>query len=340
MKRRINKLTVAALTTGIAFCGSSFAAENTLRIQTPFSSESTPGKVVNQFIDDVQTMSGGRLEIQIHWSSGVVGQTETFSAAQQGILDCDMGSPASSVGKDAGFQFAGDIMGGYDTPYQFIGWLEFGGGRAAVQELYDTYDMHLVGYWLQGHESLSSARPLAGPADLKDWKFRSPPGLETEIFAALGAKPVVMNFGEVPTALQTGIVDGADASTLNTNKALGLFDIVQHATYPGFHSMPTEHLACSKKAWNGLTIDLQRILEVALQRAALTLAIQTEIRDRKVAVELVDLGVTLYDWSVEDRKAFRQFARDNWQRWAKKTPAAKKLVESHIAHMRELGLVD
>ena len=41
--------------------------------------------------------------------------------------------------------------------------------------------MHLVGYWLQGHESLSSTRPLASFGDLEDWKFRSPPGLETEL---------------------------------------------------------------------------------------------------------------------------------------------------------------
>ena len=337
----LGTLAAAAVTAGMAIGGSALAdGHTTLRIQTHFSAESTPGKVVAQFIDDVETMSAGRLKIQIHWSSEVVGQTETFGAAQQGILDCDMSGPSSNVGKDPGFQFVGDIMGGYDTPWQFIGWLEYGGGRRIVQELYDDYGMHLVGYWLQGHESLSSTRPLAGPDDLEDWKFRSPPGLETEIFAALGAKPVVMDFGEVPTALRTGIVDGADASTLNTNQALGLFDVAEYATYPGFHSMPTEQLACSKKAWDGLTPDLQRIVEVSLGKAALSLAIQTEIRDKKVAVELAGKGVTLHDWSVEDRKAFRQFARDNWQRWAEKSEAAGKLVGSHVEYMKGLGLID
>ena len=30
----------------------------------------------------------------------------------------------------AAFQFVGDIMGGYDTPYQQLSWLLLGGGKA------------------------------------------------------------------------------------------------------------------------------------------------------------------------------------------------------------------
>ena len=75
----------------------------------------------------------------------------------------------------------------------------------------------------------------AGPDDLVDWKFRSPPGLETEIFATLGASPIVMDFTDIFTALETGIIDGADASGLANNVGLGLYDLVSHATYPGFH---------------------------------------------------------------------------------------------------------
>ena len=317
-----------------------FAADYKLRIQTHFSANSTPGELIAQFIDDVQVMSGGQLEIQMHYNSEVVAQNETLGAVSQGILDCDMTGASGNVGKDPGFQFAGDIMGGYDTPYQFLSWFHHGGGRDIVQgELYDPLGVHLVGLWLQGHESLSSTTPLAGFADLENWKFRSPPGLETEIFESFGAKPVVMDFGEVPTALRTGIVDGADASTLNTNVSLGLFDVAEHATYPGFHSMPTETLACNQNAWNGLPEQIQRIVEVALYRTALNLAMLTEIKDRRAAKSLTEQGITLHDWSTEDRKAFREFAQGRWAVWADKSQAAGALVESHTAFMNELGLL-
>ena len=333
-----------ALTLGAAaaalLAAPSFAQDHKLRIQTHFSANSTPGELIMQFIDDVQTMSGGALEIQMHFNAEVVAQNETLGATSQGILDCDMTGASGNVGKDPGFQFAGDIMGGYDTPFQFLSWFHHGGGRAVVQsELYDKLNVHLVGLWLQGHESLSSTSPLASFSDLKDWKFRSPPGLETEIFASFGAKPIVMDFGEVPTALRTGIVDGADASTLNTNVSLGLFDTATHATYPGFHSMPTETLACNKDAWAKLPESLQRIVEVALYRTALNLALLTEIKDKRAAKELQAQGVTLHDWSQEDRKAFRSFAQERWADWSSRSPAAKALVDSHVAFMDELGLL-
>ena len=339
MKRTGLALACAAALTLTA--APAMAADYKLRIQTHFPAESTPGKIIAQFIDDVTTMSDGALEIQMHYSAEVVAQNETLGAASQGILDCDMTGASGNVGKDAGFQFAGDIMGGYDTPYQFLAWLDHGGGRAIVQsQLYDPLDMHLVGYWLQGHESLSSTRPLAGFPDLKDWKFRSPPGLETEIFASFGAKPVVMDFGEVPTALRTGIVDGADASTLNTNQSLGLFDVATHATFPGFHSMPTETLSCNKNAWGKLPASIQRMIEVSLKKAALDLALLTEIKDKQAAREIAAAGVTLHDWSTEDRKEFRSFAKGRWEDWKSKSPAAAALVDSHVQFMSDLGLID
>ena len=232
-------------------------------------------------------------------------------------------------------------MGGYDTPYQFLAWLDHGGGREVVQEhLYDPQGMHLVGFWLQGHESLSSTEPLAGFEDLQDWKFRSPPGLETEIFASFGAKPVVMDFGEVPNALRTGIVDGADASTLNTNNSLGLFDVASHVTFPGFHSMPSEQLSCNKAAWDGLPESIQTMIQVSLKGIALDLALLTEIRDQQTAREIAANGVTIHDWSTEDRKTFREFAQSRWEDWGNKTPAAQAVMESHVNFMTDIGLID
>ena len=336
-----NKLAAGAISLSLMLACSAGAQDHTLRIQTHFSAESTPGDVIKQFIDDVETMSAGRLAIQMHWSSEVVAQNETVTAVQQGILDCDMTGHSGSSGKDAGFQFAGDIMGGYDTPYQFMAWLFHAGGHDIVQkELYDPRNIKLVGWWLQGHESLSSTAPLAGFDDLKDWKFRSPPGLETEIFASFGAKPVVMDFGEVPNALRTGVVDGADASTLNTNQSLGLFDIAKHATFPGFHSMPTELLSCNMDTWNSLSPDIQRMIEVSVRRMGVDLAMLTEIKDKRAARELEAQGVTLYDWSSEDRKAFREFARQRWEDWKTRSPAATKIVDSQVKFMQELGLID
>jgi len=336
---KVLKIAAVAAATSVLGLSTALAQEYTLRIQTHYGPEQTSGKLAQQFVDDVETMSGGRLKIEMFFSSSVVKSVETFDAAASGILDGDMTGGAYQTGKNPAFQFVGDIMGGYDTPWQQYAWLYHGGGYETANELYNEYNMQLIGWWIYGQESLSSSTPIAGPADLKDWKFRSPPGMETEIFAELGAKPIVMDFTEVFTAMETGIIEGTDYSGLANNVSIGLYDLVEHATYPGFHSMPSDHLAIRKDAWDALPEDLQRIVEVAMQKLSFQTALTFEVANNEAAAKLRDQGVTLYSWSDEDRATFRQAAQSAWQTWADKTPEARALVDSHVAFMKTLGLI-
>ncbi len=311
----------------------------TLRIQTHYAQDHPTGQIYTQWADDVEVMSGGDIDIEMFWASSVVGSVETFDAAANGILDCDMTGGSYQTGKNAAFQFVGDIMGGYDTPWQQYSWLYYGGGYDAAQDLYNKFGMQLIGWSIYGQESLSSSRPIRGFEDLKGWKFRSPPGLETEIFTGLGASPIVMDFTEIFTALETGIIDGADASGLNNNVGLGLYDLVEHATFPGFHSMPSDHLACNKVVWDGLTEQQRRIIETAMQKVSLHAALSNEKKNAEAAAMLQAKGVKLYDWSTEDRAKFRSIAQEAWNGWATKTPEAAAMVESHRTYLKQLGLI-
>lgn len=330
-----------AFAAGIAaMAATSASAATNLRIQTHFSEESPNGKLAAQFIDNVQTMSGGEISIEMYYSSSVVSSVETFDAAATGVLDCDMTGGAYQTGKNPAFQFVGDIMGGYDSPWDQYSWLYNGGGYEAAQELYNKYDMQFIGWWIPGMESLSSSKPIRNAEDFKNWKFRSPPGMATMIFDNLGASPIVMDFTEIFTALETGIIDGADASGLANNVGLGLYDIVSHATYPGFHSMPSDHLACNLDVWNGLTEQQRRIIETAWQKLSFQIALYNDRANAAAAAELTAQGVTLYDWSAEDRATFRAAAQEAWADWATRSPEAAALVDSHVAYMTELGLIN
>jgi TRAP-type C4-dicarboxylate transport system substrate-binding protein len=325
---------------GITFAGSAAAQEFTLRMQTIFSEPTPSGQLIAQFVEDIETMSGGRVDIEMFYSSSVVKSVETFDAAASGILDGDFTGAAYLTGKNPAFQFVGDPMGGYDTPWQLYAWFYQGGGQDLAEALYEPYGMELIGWYIDSMESLSSTAPLEGPADLKDWKFRSPPGLETEIFEKLGSSPIVMDFTEVFTALETGIIDGADASSLPDNIGLGLLDIAKHATYPGFHSMPADHLAIRKDVWDSLPEDLQRIFTVGMQKFAFQTAVAFEVENAKAAKEAEARGVTLHDWSEEERAEFRTAALESWETWADRTPEAREIVDSHYEFMDLLGLAE
>ena len=313
------------------------AMETKLRIQTHYAPETVSGKLAAQYVDDIQTMSGGGIKVEIFYSSSVVKSVETFDAAATGILDCDMTGGAYQTGKNPAFQFVGDIMGGYDTPYQQLSWLYYGGGLEAAQKLYNKFDMELIGWWIYGQESFASSKPIASTADFKDWKFRSPPGMETKIFEKLGAKPIVMDFTEIFTALESGIIDGADASGLANNVGLGLYDIVKFANYPGFHSMPSDHLACNKAKFDAMPAAHQRIMKVAMEALALRTALTFEKKNAEAAAALRAKGVTLSQWAPEELQKFRDAAQATWSEFAT-TPEAKALVEAHLTYLRQLGL--
>ena len=337
VSKKILLLAGAAVFTG-AFSLSAAVAETTsLRIQTHYAPETVSGKLAAQYVDDVQTMSNGEIKIEMFYSSSVVKSVETFDAAATGILDCDMTGGAYQTGKNPAFQFVGDIMGGYETPYQQLSWLYYGGGLDAAQQLYNKFDMELGGWWIYGQESLSSSKPIRNADDFKDWKFRSPPGMETKIFEKLGAKPIVMDFTEIFTALETGIIDGADASGLANNVGLGLYDIVKHANFPGFHSMPSDHLACNKAKWDAMPEAHRRIMSTAMMALALRTALTFEKKNAEAAAQLRAKGVNLYAWTPEDLQKFREAAQASWPEFAT-TPEAEALVESHLGYLRQLGL--
>jgi TRAP-type mannitol/chloroaromatic compound transport system substrate-binding protein len=115
-------------------------------------------------------------------------------------------------------------------------------------------------------------------------------------------------------------------------------DIAKHATYPGFHSMPADHLAIRKDVWDGLPEDIQRIFSVAMQKLAFQTALMFEVENAKAAAELPEKGVTLHDWSEDERAVFRQAALEAWETWADRTPEARQIVDSHYEFMDVLGL--
>ncbi len=338
MLKLITKITAAIAVVSIALFGSANA--KTLKIETHFTASSPNGEVAAQFAKNVEKFSGGSLKVQMFYSSSVTGKSaEVFNSAQTGIIDCDMTGAGYQTGKNAAFQFAGDVMGGYDNPYQQYEFLNFPGAQEAVDALYNKYGMTLIGWWIPGHESLISSRPIPDVASLKDFKFRSPPGMESMIFTALGAKPIVMDFGEVPTALQTGLIDGADYSSLATNYAGGHYEQNKYATYPGFHSMPADHLACNTKVWNKLKPHEKGAMLAAIEICGRTITSLVERKNAEAVKALNEMGVTLHDWSREDRLKFRNAALGAWEEWKKKSPEAAALIEIHKAYMKANGIL-
>ncbi|MGI9390028.1 MAG: TRAP transporter substrate-binding protein, partial [Boseongicola sp.] len=318
---------------------SAYAQQTNLRIQTHFSQETLSGQMAGEFIEDITAMSNGEIAVEMFYASSVVKSAETFDAAATGILDCDMTGGTYQTGKNPAFQFAGDLNGGYANPYQQMAWLLHGGGYDALNELYNPHGMEFVGWWIPGPESLVSTRPIRGVDDFKNWKFRSPPGMITNIFQNLGASPIVMDFNEIFTALETGIIDGADAANLTNNIGLGLYDIAKHTNYPGFHSMPADHLACRKDIWDAMPDHHKAIMKVGMQALALRNTSINEVKNAENSVTMAEAGLNMYEWAPEESAKYREAVQSAWTDFAT-TPEAKALLDSHLNFLRSIGAME
>jgi len=337
MHNTVKTLSSIAGAVALAFAAGTAQAEETkLRIQTHFSPETLSGELAAEFIEDITAMSNGEIKVEMFYASAVVKSAETFDAAATGILDCDMTGGAYQTGKNPAFQFTGDLMGGYQNPYQQMAWLLHGDGYKQLNALYNEHNMEFIGWWIPGPESLSSTKPIRNVDDFKNWKFRSPPGMATMVFKNMGASPIVMDFNEIFTALESGIIDGADAANLTNNVGLGLYDIAEHTNFPGFHSMPADHLACRKDIWEKMPEHHKHIMKVAMQALALKNATANEVKNAQTAKDLRAKGVNLYEWSPEELGKYRDAVQKGWVEFAT-TPEAKALLESHISFLKDLG---
>ncbi|MFK7752577.1 MAG: C4-dicarboxylate ABC transporter substrate-binding protein, partial [Sedimentitalea sp.] len=121
VKTAVSVAAAAAFVAGGAFADGHSSTK--LRIQTHYAPETVSGKLAQGYINDIQDMSNGEIQVEMFWSSSVVKSVETFDAAASGILDCDFTGGGYQTGKNPAFQFVGDIMGGYATPYQQLSWL-------------------------------------------------------------------------------------------------------------------------------------------------------------------------------------------------------------------------
>ena len=117
-----------------------------------------------------------------------------------------------------------------------------------------------LAFYDSGARSVYTAKnPVKSLADLKGAKIRvQQSDLFVAMVQALGANPTPMPYGEVYTALKTGIVDAAE-NNFPSYESSRHFEAAKNYTLTE-HSMAPEILVFSKKVWDGLSKDDQALI--------------------------------------------------------------------------------
>ncbi|HHY48006.1 MAG TPA: TRAP transporter substrate-binding protein [Firmicutes bacterium] len=135
-----------------------------------------------------------------------------------------------------------------------------------------------LGYFENGWRHITNnKRPINTPSDLKGLKQRV---VEHRIYLAtmkaLGANPVPIPYGELYTALKTGVVDGQDNPLANIWTAK-FYEVQKYLTLSG-HVYSNNVIFASKKWWDTLTPEQQNAIRKAVRAA--------EEYERKLSIEM------------------------------------------------------
>ncbi|MEO8558078.1 MAG: TRAP transporter substrate-binding protein [Rhodospirillales bacterium] len=119
-------------------------------------------------------------------------------------------------------------------------------------------------------------------ADLKGKKIRGSSATVADLVAGLGGTPITMSFGEVPSALQRGVIDCVITGTLSGNTGK-LFEVADHI-YPLTVGWAPWIRAANKGSWDKLDPKVRAWLQLATDKVFVPAA-------NKLARDATDQGI-------------------------------------------------
>lgn len=230
------------------------------------------------FQEYVEERLGDRYEVQIF-------PNEILGATQRAIELTQTGAIDFVVAGTANLETFADVYEVFSMPYLFDSeesYLRAMQDQEYMQSIYRSTEeagFEVLTWYNAGTRNFYAKTPIRTPDDLKGKKIRvqqSPASVK--MMQAFGAAASPMSFGEVYTAIQQGVIDGAENNELAlTNNKHG--EVAKYYTY-NMHQMVPDMLVGNLKFLNGLSPGERRIFEEA---AALSTGV--ELREWEKQVE-------------------------------------------------------
>jgi tripartite ATP-independent transporter DctP family solute receptor len=188
-------------------------------------------------------------------------------------------------------------------------------GDEMLKKLSDHPTAGLIGLcWMNGgtRNVYNGKHPVKTVADLKGLKIRMMGNpLFVDTMNSLGGNGVAMGYDQLVSALQTGVVDGAENNEPS-------YETGQHYRYAKYYSltghlMIPELLVFSKKSWEGLSKDDQALIMKAAKEAQQEQRSLWYDMEKKSVAKMKAEGVQIND--VADKKEFQAAVKPVWDKY-------------------------
>ncbi|GGR72652.1 tripartite ATP-independent transporter DctP family solute receptor [Nocardioides luteus] len=237
-----------------------------------------------KFAELAEKYTDGRIKIQVYANAQLGEESDAIEQVQMGSIEMTRISSAPMG------EFV-PAMGLFSLPYLFDDadhlwrFLESESGKKLLGEV-DGAGFKGLGYYDPGARSFyTSKKPITAPADLKGLKIRVQQSqVQIDFIKALGGSPTPMDYGEVYSSLQSGLLDGAENNEPSYYSA-SHYEVAKNYTLDR-HMRVAEVLLINKDVWAGLPAEDQEALQKAADESA---PFQREKWDAQVESDLEKL---------------------------------------------------
>lgn len=259
--RKVLRFAMVAVLGAVLAAGSDFSAQAAVKV-IKLGTVAFPGSLLDitaeHFAKEVHKALKGKYEVKVYNSSQLGNDTQMLSGIKIGVLQ--MFEPSTIMST------VNPLFGVFEMPYLFK-------DRAQVKRVIDNpkvrhmlcdplqaKGLHLLGFWENGFRDITNNKhPIVTPADLKGIKLRVPKGIwRVKMFQAYHANPTPMAYGDVFTALQSGVVDGQENPLSQIWS--GKFYEVQKYLSLSHHVYTPAYLVAGEGWWETLPRNVQKTL--------------------------------------------------------------------------------
>ena len=268
------------------------------------------GQTATTFKEKVEELSGGSIIIDIQ-HSGVLG-------SENDVLDTMLGGGGtidmSRISAFALTSYGGEKSKLLSVPYTFVSrehFWNFATSDLAAEFLIEPHEngsgVRGLFYGEEGFRHFFTVKEISGMEDLAGMKLRvSNDPIMNGMVQGLGANPTVVSFNELYSALQTGVVDGAEQPIANYKS--NAFPEVAPNLILDAHTLGAIQVIITDEAWDSLTGEQQNILMEAGKYASEFNRQISEEAENKVLEELKADGVKVIE--VTDMAPWQDACKD------------------------------
>jgi tripartite ATP-independent transporter DctP family solute receptor len=254
-----------------------------------------------QACDKIREATAGKLDIKLFPANQLGSDTDLLSQVRSGGVEFFnlASSILATLTPAAGIVNTGFAFPDYDTV-----WKAMDGdlGGYIRQQIEKSGILAVSKPWDNGFRQVSSStRVVKSPADLKGFKIRVPQApMLTSLFKSLDAGPAPINFNELYSALQTGVVEGQE-NPLPIIATAKLYEVQKSISLTS-HVWDAYWILGNRRAWEKLPADMRAIVTREFEAAGMLqrqdiAKLNTSLRD-----DLKAKGINMVE---VDREAFR-----------------------------------